>query len=74
MVNSGKDPELGGHDAEITPYFSDIQSFPSFSEVLSSQQLGELLNEYLTVCTDIIQAQGGTLDKYIGGGDVWRPG
>ncbi len=27
MVESGRDPELGGHDAEITPYFSDIQSF-----------------------------------------------
>ncbi len=66
MINSGRDPELGGHDAEITPYFSDIQSFSSFSEVLSSSQLGELLNEYLTACTDIIQSEGGTLDKYIG--------
>ena len=66
MIESGKDPELGGHDAEITPYFSDIQSFSSFSEVLPSAKLGELLNEYLTACTDIIQAEGGTLDKYIG--------
>ncbi|GAB5558570.1 MAG: hypothetical protein SynsKO_02170 [Synoicihabitans sp.] len=66
MIDSGRDPELGGHDAEITAYFSDIQSFSSFSEVLSSSQLGDLLNEYLTVCTDIIQAEGGTLDKYIG--------
>ncbi|MCF3648405.1 CHASE2 domain-containing protein [Synoicihabitans lomoniglobus] len=66
MVESGRDPELGGHDAEITAYFSDIQSFSAFSEVLTSSQLGELLNEYLTACTDIIQAEGGTLDKYIG--------
>jgi adenylate cyclase len=66
MIASGKDPELGGHDAEITPYFSDIQSFSSFSEVLTSSQLGELLNEYLTACTDIVQKEGGTLDKYIG--------
>jgi len=66
MIESGRDPELGGHDAVITPYFSDIQSFSAFSEVLTSQQLGELLNEYLTVCTDIIQNEGGTLDKYIG--------
>lgn len=66
MIESGRDPELGGHDAEITAYFSDIQSFSSFSEVLTSSQLGELLNEYLTACTDIVQAEGGTLDKYIG--------
>jgi len=66
MIESGRDPELGGHDAEITAYFSDIQSFSSFSEVLTSSQLGDLLNEYLTACTDIIQEEGGTLDKYIG--------
>ena len=24
------------------------------------------MNEYLTACTDIVTAQGGTLDKYIG--------
>ncbi|HWA85259.1 MAG TPA: adenylate/guanylate cyclase domain-containing protein, partial [Opitutus sp.] len=66
MIESGKDPELGGHDAEITAYFSDIQSFSSFSEVMSSAKLTELLNEYLTACTDIVQGEGGTLDKYIG--------
>jgi|GEM_PF-339714 len=66
MIAAETQPELGGVDEEITGYFSDIQSFSSFSEVLSTSQLVELLNEYLTVCTDIIQAQGGTLDKYIG--------
>ena len=66
MVAAETQPELGGVDEEITAYFSDIQSFSTFSEVLSTTQLVELLNEYLTVCTDIIQEQGGTLDKYIG--------
>ena len=66
MIESGRDPELGGHDAEITAYFSDIQAFSSFSEVMSSQKLGELLNEFLTACTDIVTAEGGSLDKYIG--------
>lgn len=66
LIDSGKEPELGGHDAEITPYFSDIQNFSSFSEVLSAAQLTDLLNEYLSACTDIVQGEGGTLDKYIG--------
>lgn len=66
MVESGEQPALGGVNEEITAYFSDIQSFSSFSEVLSATQLVELLNEYLTACTDIIQEAGGTLDKYIG--------
>lgn len=66
MVASGDDPQLGGHDDEITAYFSDIQSFSTFSEKLGSGPLVELMNEYLTACTDIVQAEGGTLDKYIG--------
>jgi adenylate cyclase len=66
MVESGDDPQLGGHDAEITAYFSDIQSFSTFSEKLGSGPLVELMNEYLTACTDIVQEEGGTLDKYIG--------
>ncbi len=66
MVESGEDPQLGGHETEITAYFSDIQSFSSFSEKLPPSRLVELMNEYLTVCTDIIQEERGTLDKYIG--------
>ncbi len=66
MVASGVSPQLGGHEEEITAYFSDIQGYSTFSEKLPPVQLVELLNEYLTVCTDIVQEEGGTLDKYIG--------
>jgi adenylate cyclase len=66
LIESGKEPELGGHEAEITAYFSDIQSFSSFSEKMTPARLVELMNEYLTACTDIVQEEGGTLDKYIG--------
>jgi adenylate cyclase len=66
MVQSGEEPRLGGVEEEITAYFSDIESFSSFSEKLSPKQLVELMNEYLSACTDIVQAEGGTLDKYIG--------
>jgi adenylate cyclase len=66
MVSSGEEPRLGGIEENITAYFSDIQSFSSFSEKLSPSRLVELMNEYLTACTDIVQAEGGTLDKYIG--------
>ena len=66
MIESGESPQLGGHEQEITAYFSDIQSFSTFSEKLGSGPLVDLMNEYLTVCTDIVQEEGGTLDKYIG--------
>ncbi len=66
MVDSGEEPRLGGIEEEITPYFSDIEGFSNFSEQLTPPQLVELMNEYLSACTDIVQAEGGTLDKYIG--------
>ncbi len=66
MVESGEEPRLGGVEETITAYFSDIQSFSAFSEVMAPPQLVELMNEFLTACTDIVQAEGGTLDKYIG--------
>ncbi len=66
MIDSGELPQLGGHEEEITAYFSDIQSFSKFSEMLPPDRLVELMNEYLTACTDIVQEESGTLDKYIG--------
>jgi adenylate cyclase len=66
MIDSGQEPKLGGHEEAITAYFSDIQGFSSFSEKLPPERLVELMNEYLTACTDIVQEEGGTLDKYIG--------
>ncbi len=66
MVEQGDDPRLGGAEMEITSFFSDIQDFSAFAELLTPPQLVELMNEYLTVCTDTITEQGGTLDKYIG--------
>lgn len=67
MVASGSSPELGGEENVLTAYFTDIQSFSTFSEKLGSPtKLVELLNEYLTVMTDILLEKGGTLDKYEG--------
>jgi adenylate cyclase len=66
LVKAGQPPELGGHEEDLTAYFSDIQGFSTFSEKLPPARLVELMNEYLTACTDIVQEEGGTLDKYIG--------
>ena len=66
MVESGDEPQLGGVDAEITAFFSDVAGFSGFSELLTPQQLVALMNEYLTAMTDILMEQGCYVDKYIG--------
>lgn len=66
MVDSGEEPRLGGETAEITAFFSDVESFSSFSEKLPAERLVSLMIEYLTEMTETMQFHGGTLDKYIG--------
>jgi adenylate cyclase len=57
---------LGGERRELSVFFSDIQGFTTVSEKLTPEELTSLLNEYLSEMTDIIQEEGGTIDKYEG--------
>ena len=46
--------------------FSDIRDFTTLSESLSTHQLKQFLNQYLTPMTEIIFDHKGTIDKYVG--------
>jgi len=66
MYESKQEPKLGGDAGYHTAFFSDIQSFSSFSEVLEPTKMVSLMNEYLTEMTTVLLNRQGTLDKYIG--------
>ncbi len=59
-------PELGGVNKVLSVFFSDIRGFTTLSEGMTSQELVNHLNVYLTAMTDIILDFEGTLDKYVG--------
>ena len=77
--------KLGGEKRKMTAIFTDIQRFSSISSELQDEYgedgpkvLVDLLNLYLTQMSDIILANGGTVDKYEGdaiiaffGAPVW---
>lgn len=58
--------KLGGVRREISIFFSDLQGFTSISESLDPEELTSLLNDYLSLMSDIILDSGGTIDKYEG--------
>ena len=66
MYEDKQEPKLGGQAGYHTAFFSDIQSFSSFSEILEPEKMVSLMNEYLTEMTSILLEHKGTLDKYIG--------
>jgi class 3 adenylate cyclase len=64
-----KDPsllKLGGEERNVTAIFTDIKGFSTIAEKISPTQLVSFLNKYLTLLSDIILENRGTIDKYEG--------
>jgi len=64
-----KDPtqiSMEGVSREMTVLFSDARGFTTISEGLDPKELTQLMNEYLSPMTFVIQKHRGTIDKYMG--------
>jgi adenylate cyclase len=57
---------LAGESREMSVLFSDVRGFTTISEGLEPRALTQLMNEFLTPITGVIQAHRGTIDKYMG--------
>ena len=58
--------KLGGVRRRMSVMFSDIRGFTTISEGMGPDDLVHVLNIYLDRMTDLVFANRGTLDKYIG--------
>lgn len=56
------------HRKKLTLFFSDIKNFTKITDSLEPEDMGNLLNEYLTEMNRIINRYGGTLAQLIGDG------
>lgn len=66
IFSGEKDVAIATERKKLTIFFSDIQNFTSMSERLQPEELTDLLNEYFTEMSDIAEAHGATVDKFIG--------
>jgi adenylate cyclase len=66
MLTSRKLPVLGGETRDVTVFFSDLVGFSAIAEKMTPAELVAFMNEYLSAMTDVIEANGGYVDKYIG--------
>src|SRR5207247_1475250 len=55
-----------GETRVITLMFMDVRDFTPISEGLTAEELVEFINRLLSPLTDTIQAELGTIDKYMG--------
>ncbi len=71
MMCSQLDREVAGRSGEIskvTIFFSDIVNFTGVSEQLLAYDVMYLLNRYFVQAGDIVERNGGYIDKFIGDG------
>lgn len=67
ILREGTDAlELGGKQVQIAVLFVDVRGFTPMSERLEPTQVVAVLNDYLTLISECILKNGGTLDKFIG--------
>jgi class 3 adenylate cyclase/CheY-like chemotaxis protein len=62
------DEDLGGELREATILFADIRGFTTLAETLGAHAVVDVLNRYFAYMADVILAEGGMIDKFVGDG------
>ncbi len=66
IFSGDKDASISTERKKLTVFFSDIKDFTATTERMQPEELTTLLNEYFTEMSQIAEAHGATIDKFIG--------
>lgn len=66
LISNPEKLRLGGEKKILTVMFSDIANFTTFAEKKQPEELVSFINQFLNEMSEIIIANDGTLDKYLG--------
>jgi adenylate cyclase len=57
---------IGSEERQVTVMFTDIRGFSALAEDLGAAETAALLNSHFSLLSACIEAEGGTVDKFIG--------
>jgi class 3 adenylate cyclase len=66
LIASNLDDEVTSEERELTVMFTDIAGFTAMSERLPAAEVARFLNEHFSLLAGCVEAEEGTIDKYIG--------
>ncbi len=66
LIQSGAGDELESGERELTVMFTDIVGFTAMSEQLPASDVADFLNQHFTLLATCVEAEEGTIDKFIG--------
>jgi adenylate cyclase len=66
LINDPSRLHLGGTKKHLTALFTDVRGFSTISEKLDPEDLVKLLNKYLSLMSNTVLGEMGTIDKFEG--------
>ncbi len=66
LASRGFRSDIPAQEMEVTVLFTDIAGFTSETEHMTAEETGQMLNEHFSLLGDVIAAEQGVIDKYIG--------
>ncbi|MEO9530595.1 adenylate/guanylate cyclase domain-containing protein [Roseibium sp.] len=68
LMRLGGSSAADAREAELTVLFTDIVGFTALSEHLSAEETAGLLNDHFAILVEAVEAEDGTVDKFLGDG------
>jgi len=68
LMRLGGSSAANAREAELTILFTDIVGFTSLSQNMSAAETARHLNEHFAILVAAVEAEGGTVDKFVGDG------
>jgi adenylate cyclase len=68
LMRLGGSSAADAREAELTILFTDIVSFTSLSQNMTAAETARHLNEHFAILVAAVEAEGGTVDKFVGDG------